>query len=108
MGAMRAFAQLFCVVLLMGCGPVIAENPFRSLSPINGPVTLYLTPSVTSTCKYYGGTDENSMSLQASMIFDISLDQFGNKRLGLQKDQEMAFAVEVSPSGKELKSKLFV
>ena len=48
------------------------------------------------------------MSLQASMIFDISLDQFGNKRLGLQKDQEMAFAVEVSPSGKELKSKLFV
>jgi hypothetical protein len=105
---MKAFTRLFCAVLLMGCGPVIAENPFRSLSPINGPVTLYLTPSVTSTCKYYGGTDENSMSLQASMIFDISLDQFGNKRLGLQKDQEMAFAVEVSPSGKELKSKLFV
>jgi len=48
------------------------------------------------------------MSLQASMIFDISLDQFGNKRLGLQKDQEMAFAWEVSPNGKELQSKLFV
>ena len=119
MGVMKPFVQLFWFVLATACGAAAyeypfqsigpsngPENPFRSLSPINGPVTLYLTPSVTSTCKHFAGTDANSMVLQGSMIFDMSVDQFGTKRLGLYKDSE-GITFEVAATGKELKSKMF-
>jgi hypothetical protein len=46
------------------------------------------------------------MVLQGSMIFDMSVDQFGTKRLGLYKDSE-GITFEVAATGKELKSKMF-
>jgi len=107
MGAMRAFIRMFCFVLATGFGAAIAENPYRSLSPINGSVTLYLTPSVTSACKQYAGTDESLLSLENSAILDISVDQFGTKRLALQSKDNESIIFEVAPSGKELQSKMF-
>ena len=91
----------------MGCGAATAENPYRNLSPINGPITLYLTPSVTSTCKQYGGPDENSLALGGSAVSEISIDQFGTKRLALQTKENESIIFEVAPNGKELQSKMF-
>ena len=91
----------------MGCGAAAAENPYKNLSPINGPTTLYLTPSVTSTCKKFGGIDENSLALEDSQVWDISVDQFGTKRLSLQAKDNQSLIFEVASNGKELQSKMF-
>ena len=107
MGAMKAFVRLLCAVLMMCCGAATAENPFKSLVPINGSVTLYLTPSVTSSCKEYFGTDENSLALEGSSIWDISVDQFGTKRLALQNKDNKSFIFEIAPNGKEIKKTFF-
>ena len=91
----------------MGSGAAIAENPYRNLSPINGPITLYLNPSVTSTCKRFGGIDANALALEDSQVWDISIDQFGTKRLSLQGKDNQSIIFEVAPNGKELQSKMF-
>jgi len=107
MRAMKAFAPLLCAVLMMCCGAATAENPYRNLSPINGPVTLYLTPSVTSTCKRFGGIDVSALALEDSQVWDISIDQFGTKRLSLQGKDNQSIIFEVASNGKELQSKMF-
>ena len=105
---MKTIPNIFCFLMTIAFEAVQAGNPYTTLMPINEPITLNLTPSVTSSCKKFGGIDENSLAEQGSKMMDVSIDKAGKKFFTLYEKDNQGFMFEVTPNGGELQPKVFV